>query len=197
MSADPFPSPEAISAALRAHHQVSRGRKWPHGYGHEQPDEPASAWDRRRLEAASAGAVKVQPVVALPPCPKCDGEGKDWDRTLTNRDLARGEGRRRVPCLSCKGSSVGGTLRSLANTLQDWCDGLEAERDALKAALAESKASQGILAHAMLDRSADVATLLEAIEAWDRQMFPGRRRSRNDNALISAASKIRERSADA
>jgi hypothetical protein len=51
--------------------------------------------------------------------------------------------------------------------------------------------------HAVDGARADVATLLEAIGAWDRQMFPGRRRSRNDKALIAIASKIRERSSGA
>jgi hypothetical protein len=83
MSADPFPSPEAIEAA--------------------RASLPDSHLSRPEMRYALNAAVKAQPVVALPPCPTCKGWGHVPDDTGRPGTFI---GKDDPPCPSCKGSGV-------------------------------------------------------------------------------------------
>lgn len=63
---------------------------------------PDSHLSRPEMRYALNAAVKAQPIVALPPCPKCKGEGRVNDTSI---DMVPGSCYRPT-CPACDGSGV-------------------------------------------------------------------------------------------
>lgn len=82
-------SPEAIKAAARAFGRVCAG---PY-------TDAQNRFVRPGLEDILAAATKVQPVVALPPCPTCGGSGERRDQYPSGA-----ESNHVFPCPACNGS---------------------------------------------------------------------------------------------
>lgn len=109
MTSDPFPSPEAIEDAARdAFWTDDLGGHIKGGWTWDTIPDLGRANYRTMALAALAAAVKAQPVVALPPCPTCEGDrscvcgGEHSDgRGDVIRCYVHGRG-----CFDCKGSGV-------------------------------------------------------------------------------------------